>query len=101
ALEANLGWSIALCSYPLAVLAGLLPLTVSGIGTRDSAMALLFGQHIPLEEAVLLGLGYTFFVYWMLSLICLPAVFWEVRAYLRRSQGDANTVIRGELETAR
>jgi uncharacterized membrane protein YbhN (UPF0104 family) len=55
--------------FPLAVLAGLAPFTISGIGTRDSAFVALFSTKIPIEEATLIAIGYTFFSYWYLALI--------------------------------
>ena len=69
--------------YPTAVIAGLVPITVSGIGTRDSAFVILLSSHLPPEEATLVGIGYTVFVYWLLSLICFPVVAREISRYFR------------------
>ena len=70
-------------AYPAAVLAGLVPMTVSGIGTRDAAFAALLGRVMPYEEAALIGLGYTVFVYWFLALGSLPFVAWEIPGVVR------------------
>lgn len=78
--------SYAFGVFPLAVLAGLVPASVSGIGVRDAAFVQLLGVHLTLEQATLTGFGYTVFVYWMLALVSLPAVAWQVRAYLREGR---------------
>ena len=41
---------------PLAILAGLLPLTFAGIGTRDAALAVLYEPYFALPTAVALGM---------------------------------------------
>lgn len=81
--ETNLSFSQIYSIYPTAVIAGLIPITVSGIGTRDSAFVILLSGHLPLEEATLIGIGYTVFVYWLLSLICFPVVSQEIFRYLK------------------
>jgi uncharacterized membrane protein YbhN (UPF0104 family) len=83
ALNTGVSWGYAYGIFPMAILAGLVPLTMSGVGTRDSAFVFLLAGRMPLEEATLVGLGYTLFAYWLLSLISLPAVFWEIVAYFR------------------
>ena len=88
ALGGGLGWLQAAALFPIGVLAGMVPLTVSGIGTRDSAFVFLLGAHIGTESATLVGLGYTVFGYWLVALIGLPLV---LRALHRRVRsGDPN-----------
>ena len=70
--------------YPTAVIAGLIPITVSGIGTRDSAFVILLSSYLPSEEATLVGIGYTIIAYWLLSLISFPVVSREITKYLRK-----------------
>ncbi|NEP30802.1 lysylphosphatidylglycerol synthase transmembrane domain-containing protein [Moorena sp. SIO3B2] len=41
---------------PLAILAGLLPLTFAGVGTRDAALIFFYQRYFPKEEAAALGL---------------------------------------------
>ncbi len=83
AFNTGVSWGYAYGVFPMAILAGLVPLTVSGVGTRDSAFVFLLAGRMPLEEATLVGLGYTVFAYWLLSLISLPIVFWEIVSYFR------------------
>lgn len=76
-------WAHALCVFPLGILAGLLPFTMSGIGTRDAAyVSLLAVVSIPAEEATLVSFGYTICGYWLLSLMGLPSVLAEARSWL-------------------
>lgn len=87
AFHAGVGWGYAWSIFPLAILAGLLPLTMSGVGTRDKAfVALLMAASVPRETATLIGVGYTVLSYWLLSLVSLPVVFWELRAYFAQRQ---------------
>ncbi len=83
AFNASVSWGYAYGVFPMAILAGLVPITVGGVGTRDSAFVFLLAGRMPLEEATLVGLGYTVFAYWLLSLISLPIVFWEIVSYFR------------------
>jgi uncharacterized membrane protein YbhN (UPF0104 family) len=59
-------------ALPLAIFAGLLPVTISGMGTRDGALVLLYRGLAPAEVSLGVGLLYTFFGYWLLSLAGLP-----------------------------
>lgn len=44
---------------PLAILAGLVPLTFAGVGTRDAAVILLYGAHLSPAAAAALGVLFT------------------------------------------
>ena len=86
AFSVPVSWERAFSIFPLCILAGLIPVTVSGIGTRDAAFVqflMMYGASV--EGATLVGLGYTFCAYWILSLISLPAVFWNLIVYFKRS----------------
>lgn len=90
AFGTGLGWGYCYAIFPLAILAGLLPLTMSGVGTRDQAfVALLAAGHVAPETATLIAVGYTVLSYWLLSLISLPVVYWELREYFKRSKSGA------------
>ena len=83
AFGTGLGLGFAYAIFPLAILAGLVPVTVSGIGTRDAAFVALLSTQMTSEQATLVGIGYTLFAYWFLSLISFPVVAWQVLAFLR------------------
>ena len=93
AFGTGLGVGFAYAIFPLAILAGLVPVTVSGIGTRDAAFVALLSSQMSSEQATLVGIGYTLFGYWFLSLVSFPVVAWQVLAFLR---GDRP--VRGGLE---
>lgn len=83
ALRLDVAWGYAYSVFPLGILAGLVPTTVSGIGARDSALVALLQIHTTKEAATLVALGYTCFAYWLLSLVSFPAVALSVVAFLR------------------
>jgi uncharacterized protein (TIRG00374 family) len=60
---------------PVAILIGLLPVTISGMGTRDVAIMLLFSAYG--EAPRLLGAGILFLVYryWLISLLGSPFLY--------------------------
>ncbi|MEM7165877.1 MAG: lysylphosphatidylglycerol synthase transmembrane domain-containing protein [Planctomycetota bacterium] len=93
-------WAYALCVFPLGILAGLLPFTMSGVGTRDAAyVSLLAVVAIPAEEATLVSFGYTICGYWLLSLMGLPSVLSEARAWLRERNETASPGLAPTEET--
>jgi len=60
---------------PIISLLDLLPISISGIGTRDAALIFLFGlQGVKAESAVAFSLLYLFLSYWLVALI--GAVIW-------------------------
>ncbi|UUX91327.1 lysylphosphatidylglycerol synthase transmembrane domain-containing protein [Methanoplanus endosymbiosus] len=55
---------------PIIAVIELLPLSVSGIGTRDLALIFFFGLYnIPAEAAVAFSILYLFICFWMLGII--------------------------------
>jgi uncharacterized protein (TIRG00374 family) len=55
---------------PIISLLDLLPISISGIGTRDVALIFLFGlKSISAEQAVAFSLLYLFMSYWLIALI--------------------------------
>jgi len=85
AIGADIPWGFAYSIYPLAVLAGLVPTTISGLGTRDAAFVFLLSAYADMEEATLIALGYTIYNYWFLSLIGLPVVFRELWTWFKKT----------------
>lgn len=60
---------------PIISLLDLLPISISGIGTRDAALIFLFGlKGIPAESAVAFSLLYLFMSYWLVALV--GTLFW-------------------------
>ncbi len=59
ALNAWTPFLVNLALAPLAILAGLLPLTFAGIGTRDAAIVFFYSNYLDPPTAAALGLLYT------------------------------------------
>jgi len=60
---------------PIISLLDLLPISISGIGTRDAALIFLFSlQGVAAESAVAFSILYLFLSYWLVALA--GAVFW-------------------------
>jgi uncharacterized protein (TIRG00374 family) len=86
AVGSRVPWEYAYSIYPVAVLAGLVPTTISGLGTRDAAFVFLLSSYADREEATLIALGYTIYNYWFLSLLGVPVVFRELWDWFRGSR---------------
>ena len=71
ALGTNIPLSYLAAAFPLALFIGLLPITVAGMGTRDSAIIYLFSSFSQPATSLGVGLLYSFFGYWLFSLIGL------------------------------
>ena len=72
AFGASVPFSYIIAALPIAILVGLLPISISGMGTRDAAIIYLFSQYASPDICLSVGLLYSFFGYWLLSLIGLP-----------------------------
>jgi uncharacterized membrane protein YbhN (UPF0104 family) len=84
-LAAEVGWASTLSAYPVAILAGLVPVSLSGIGTRDAAFVVLLRGQVSEEAALLVGIGYTMLAYWWVALIGSPFVIRRIATYVRRT----------------
>ena len=71
ALHSHVAAKTVFAYVPLSIFIGVLPLTIGGMGTRDSALILLFA---PYESAVVMaGVGLLCSLrYWMDTLLGLP-----------------------------
>jgi hypothetical protein len=70
-----------LAVFPLAIFAGLIPLTISGMGTRDGALVLLLSGVVTAEGALAVGLLYTTVSYWFLALLGLPFFLFSLQLF--------------------
>jgi uncharacterized protein (TIRG00374 family) len=71
----NLDLTFFILVIPIISLLDLLPISISGIGTRDAALIFLFGlENIPPETAVAFSLLYLFMSYWLIALV--GALLW-------------------------
>ncbi|MFZ2445013.1 MAG: lysylphosphatidylglycerol synthase transmembrane domain-containing protein [Syntrophobacteraceae bacterium] len=61
-------------ALPVAIFAGLLPITFAGMATRDSAMVVLFAAFATAPQALATGILYSFFGYWLLAVAGIPFI---------------------------
>jgi uncharacterized membrane protein YbhN (UPF0104 family) len=64
---------------PPSIIAGIVPVSLWGVGTRDGSLAYFLQGVTEPENAVSAGFFYTVLVYWLLGLIGLPALFFAKR----------------------
>ena len=64
----------SLAATPPAILSGIVPVSLWGMGTRDAALAFFLGNNVAWESALAAGFLYTALVYWLLGLIGIPAL---------------------------
>lgn len=69
----------AFSATPPSILVGIVPVSLWGVGTRDGALAYFLQGLTAPENAISAGFLYTAFVYWLLGLIGLPALFFAKR----------------------
>ncbi|MBT4224498.1 MAG: flippase-like domain-containing protein [Opitutae bacterium] len=71
AVDANLEFTTVVATMPLAILVGILPLSISGMGTRDGAMVFLLEKMVESGTVLAGTFLYTAAVYWFLAIIGL------------------------------
>jgi len=72
ALGANISLFYIAAAFPVAIFVGLLPITVAGMGSRDSAIIYFFSTWTTSSVCLGVGLLYSLFAYWFLALLGLP-----------------------------
>lgn len=65
-----------LAFQPLSMFAGLLPITLAGVGTRDSTMIYLFHNFATPEQSLAVGILYGIQAYWIIALLGLPLLYY-------------------------
>jgi uncharacterized membrane protein YbhN (UPF0104 family) len=87
ALEPNITFAHSLAVTPPSIFAGIVPVSLWGVGTRDGALA-YFMQGITVPEiAISAGFLYTALVYWFLGLIGTPFLM-----FARRNQKESTPI---------
>ena len=59
-IGANVGFIISIALIPIGILAGMIPITIAGMGTRDTAFVLLFAKFLPRPDIILFGIIFSF-----------------------------------------
>ena len=60
---------------PLSIFMGLIPVTIAGIGTRDSAILYLFRNFAAPEQSLAVGILYGVQSYWITALLGVPLLY--------------------------
>ena len=72
ALGINIPLLFTIANIPIAIFIGLVPVTLGGMGTRDAAIIFLFSEYATPSELLGIGILFSIFRYWLLSLIGIP-----------------------------
>ncbi len=72
ALGISLPLLFAMANIPVAIFIGLIPVTLGGMGTRDAAIIFLFSGFATPEKLLGVGILFSIFRYWLLSLLGIP-----------------------------
>ena len=72
ALGVNVPLSFTMANIPIAIFIGQIPVTLGGMGTRDAAIIFLFSGYATSSELLGVGILFSAFRYWLLSLIGIP-----------------------------
>ena len=73
---------------PPSILAGIAPVSLWGIGTRDGALAYFLQGLTAPENAISASFLYTALIYWFLGLIGSPALFFAKKTTLGTFQNS-------------
>tara|TARA_B110000438_G_C15300639_1_gene431013 strand:- start:62 stop:346 length:285 start_codon:yes stop_codon:yes gene_type:complete len=66
---------------PLAIFLGQLPLTLGGMGTRDLAFINLFSEYATESALLSVGILFSIFRYWLISLLGIPFMLRLINNY--------------------
>lgn len=72
ALGINVPLLFTIANIPIAIFIGLAPVTLGGMGTRDVAIISLFSEYATSSELLGVGILFSVFRYWLISLIGIP-----------------------------
>lgn len=72
AIGINIPLLFAMANIPIAIFIGQIPVTLGGMGTRDSAIIILFSNYGSNPELLSVGILFSLFRYWLLSLMGTP-----------------------------
>ncbi|MFH1456763.1 MAG: lysylphosphatidylglycerol synthase transmembrane domain-containing protein [Patescibacteria group bacterium] len=71
ALGINVSFVFICLTLPIALFIGILPITLAGMGTRDSAIVYLFSAVAPAGINLSMGILYSIFGYWIVAIFGL------------------------------
>lgn len=74
AIGQNVPLKASMAAVPVALLVGMFPITVAGMGTRDIAIVKLFGGYADTTSNITIGILFSLLRYWAPALIGLPFI---------------------------
>jgi len=83
ALGVNIPLSFTMANIPIAIFIGQIPLTLGGMGTRDAAIIYLFSNFATSSELLGVGILFSAFRYWLLSIIGIPFMRKQLKKSLK------------------
>jgi uncharacterized protein (TIRG00374 family) len=69
-----------MANIPIAIFIGMIPVTLGGMGTRDAAIIILFSEYATPTELLGVGILFSVFRYWLISLIGIPFM-WRMKSH--------------------
>jgi uncharacterized protein (TIRG00374 family) len=84
AVEQQVPIIFSIAVVPIAILVGMLPVTIAGMGTRDLAIVKLFSGYASTSASISIGVLFFLLRYLVLALIGLPFI-----STLKPSRGGA------------
>jgi len=72
ALGINVPLLFTIANLPIAIFIGFIPVTLGGMGTRDATIIILFSAYATSSQLLGVGILFSFFRYWLVSLIGIP-----------------------------
>lgn len=66
-------------NIPISIFVGLIPITIAGMGTRDSAMIILFSLYAETATMLSIGLLYSLAAYWFLAIVGIPFTYHVIK----------------------
>jgi len=76
AVDSTVPLSAVFAFHPLSTFVGLIPVTIAGVGTRDSAIIYFFKEFASAEQSLTVGILYGIQAYWTIGLVCLPLLYY-------------------------
>ncbi len=79
AVSANVDFLYFSSAIIIVIFVSLIPITIAGMGTRESAILYLFSSFANNDVLLAAGLLFSFFRYWLLSILGIPFLIYHIR----------------------
>ena len=79
AVSANVDFLYFSSAIIIVIFVSLIPITIAGMGTRESAILYLFSSFANNDVLLAAGLLFSFFRYWLLSILGIPFLYLAIK----------------------